>query len=221
MSEGTTGRSRIPAFDAVDGRQCAPGNHLGRPRYTRHRCVSSPPRRGSSSEYRARRPDGMTHESDAQDPRRAQVWASAFADHQARLARSLTRDGSVAADVVQETSANQPHQTLDGQPLYPSLLDRAVALAFGLAMNNAFVDGNKRVAHAALETTLVINGWELNAPVDDQEQLLLDLAAGRVNRDQLLAQIRTGWWPWVKRADRTAVTSAWYARRDSNPRPRH
>ena len=30
-------------------------------------------------------------------------------------------------------------------------------------MNHPFVDGNKRVGHAALETLLVLNGFELDA----------------------------------------------------------
>jgi hypothetical protein len=30
------------------------------------------------------------------------------------------------------------------------------------------VDGNKRTGHAAMETCLVLNGYELNATVDEQ-----------------------------------------------------
>jgi death on curing protein len=47
------------------------------------------------------------------------------------------------------------------------------------------VDGNKRVGHAAMETLLVLNGAEINATTAEQEQLMLDLAAGRIGRSQL------------------------------------
>ena len=59
------------------------------------------------------------------------------------------------------------------------------ALCFSLALNHPFVDGNKRVAHAAMEVFLVLNGAELVASVDEQEQLMLDVAAGRHTREQL------------------------------------
>ena len=39
-------------------------------------------------------------------------------------------------------------------------------LGFSLISNHPFVDGNKRVGHAALETFLMLNGYELTADVD-------------------------------------------------------
>ena len=68
--------------------------------------------------------------------------------------------------------------TFGGQELYPGLADKAAALGFSLVCNHPFVDGNKRVGHAAMETFLVLNGWELAAGVDEQEQVILRLAAG-------------------------------------------
>lgn len=52
------------------------------------------------------------------------------------------------------------------------------------------MDGNKRVAHAAMETFLVLNGAEIDAPVDDQERLMLGLAAGRIERRHLTEWLR-------------------------------
>jgi death-on-curing protein len=49
-------------------------------------------------------------------------------------------------------------------------------------MNHPFVDGNKRVGHAAMETFLVLNGHELRAEVDDAEGTILQLPAGRLTR---------------------------------------
>ena len=37
---------------------------------------------------------------------------------------------------------------------------------------------------------LVLNGTEIDAPVDDQERLMLDLAAGRIGRSQLIDWLR-------------------------------
>jgi death-on-curing protein len=52
------------------------------------------------------------------------------------------------------------------------------------------VDGNKRVGHAAMETFLVLNGAEIDASLDEQERVMLDLAAGRVDRGQLADWLR-------------------------------
>jgi len=62
---------------------------------------------------------------------------------------------------------------------------RSGALGFSLTLNHPFVDGNKRVAHAAMEVFLILNGHEIIATVEDQEQLMLALAAGDVTRDAL------------------------------------
>ena len=81
-----------------------------------------------------------------------------------------------------ESALAQPRATF-GDDLYPTLAHKAAALAYSLALNHPFVDGNKRVAHAALETFLVLNGHELAAEVDDAERTMLSLAAGRLPRD--------------------------------------
>ncbi len=57
--------------------------------------------------------------------------------------------------------------------------------------NHPFVDGNKRLGHAATETFLILNGSEIDAPVDEQERLMLDLASGRLTREQLAAWLLT------------------------------
>lgn len=49
-------------------------------------------------------------------------------------------------------------------------------------MNHPFVDGNKRIGHAAMETFLVLNGFEMNADVDDSESMILRLAASQLDR---------------------------------------
>lgn len=82
-----------------------------------------------------------------------------------------------------ESAVSQPYAAFGGQELYPDLATKAAALCFSLVMNHPFVDGNKRVGHAAMETMLILNGHELDASVDMQERLILDLAAGKMNRD--------------------------------------
>lgn len=84
-----------------------------------------------------------------------------------------------------ESALAQPKMTFDKKELYPTIEEKAAALAFSLSSNHPFVDGNKRVAHAAMEVFLFLNGREINASVDEQEDLFLRLASGKLTRDNL------------------------------------
>ncbi len=61
----------------------------------------------------------------------------------------------------------------------------AAAYAFGIAGNHPFIDGNKRIGHAAMEVFLVLNGHQIEASVDEQEQVVLQLASGALDRDTM------------------------------------
>ena len=84
-----------------------------------------------------------------------------------------------------ESAVAQPRATFDGLDLHTTVTAKAAALAYSLALNHPFLDGNKRVAHAAMEVFLALNGLDLHADVDEQEALFLDLAAGRSSRSEL------------------------------------
>jgi len=83
-----------------------------------------------------------------------------------------------------ESALGQPQQTFGGDDLYPSLVAKAATLGFSLIKNHPFVDGNKRVGHAAVEAMLMLNGFELAATVDDSEAEVLAVADGSHTREQ-------------------------------------
>ena len=89
-----------------------------------------------------------------------------------------------------EASLAQPRQSFAGVDLYPGLTAKAAALGFSLIQNHPFVDGNKRIGHAAMETTLVLNGFELSAKVEAAEAAVLAVASGQLNRDALTRWVR-------------------------------
>lgn len=85
-----------------------------------------------------------------------------------------------------ESAVAQPQAAFAGADLYPSLAAKSAALCFSLVLNHPFVDGNKRVGHAAMETFLLLNGFGVVAAVDEQESLVLALASGSLSRETLL-----------------------------------
>lgn len=94
-----------------------------------------------------------------------------------------------------ESAVAQPQMTFDGQDLYSCLPTKATALGFSLIRNHPFVDGNKRIGHLAMEMFLVLNGHELDAGVDEQERIILGLAAGEVSREEFAGWVRSSMRP--------------------------
>jgi prophage maintenance system killer protein len=70
-----------------------------------------------------------------------------------------------------ESAVAQPQMSFDGVPLYPTIAEGAAALCLSLVMNHPFIDGNKRVGHASMETFLVLNGYELAGPQPVEEAM--------------------------------------------------
>lgn len=89
-----------------------------------------------------------------------------------------------------ESALAQPEMTFGGEDLYPTLIEKASVLAYSLCKNHPFLDGNKRVAHGAMEIFLVLNGFEIKATIDEQEKLFLDLAGSRLTREGLVNWLR-------------------------------
>lgn len=63
----------------------------------------------------------------------------------------------------------------------PDLADLAASLAFGLARNHPFVDGNKRTAHVCYRAFLALNGATISASDEDKYITTLSLAEGSLS----------------------------------------
>jgi death-on-curing protein len=74
---------------------------------------------------------------------------------------------------------------------YGDLIEEAAALWESLAMNHGFVDGNKRVALAAVLVFLGLNGSQLTAEPDDVTAFIYHhLEGGTFRKDVLDAWLR-------------------------------
>jgi death on curing protein len=89
-----------------------------------------------------------------------------------------------------ESALAQPRMTFGGEDLYPTLVEKAAALGYSLIANHPFVDGNKRTGHAAMEVFLMLNGCEIQASVDEQERVILQVAAGEMKREGFTEWLR-------------------------------
>ena len=83
-----------------------------------------------------------------------------------------------------ESAIAQPQMTFGGDDLYKSISEKAAVLGFSLIQNHAFVDGNKRIGHAATEVFLMMNGYEIVSTVDEQEEIIISIASGDLGREE-------------------------------------
>ena len=79
-----------------------------------------------------------------------------------------------------------PFQTLEGQPAFPTVQQKAARLGIGLIMNHPFVDGNKRIGAHVMLTVLAMNGIELTYTQQELYETILKVASGEASFETLL-----------------------------------
>ena len=121
-------------------------------------------------------------------------------------AASLERFGGlpgVRDEGLLESAIAQPSQSFGGVELYPTLEEKAARLAFGLAKNHAFLDGNKRVATACMAAVLRMNGRAFRPDAGELLSTMLGVAEGSVTYEALVEWVRVQGLSRPPRATRT------------------
>ncbi len=79
------------------------------------------------------------------------------------------------------SAAARPQATAFGKDAYPGLDAKAAALLHSLARSHALVDGNKRLALAAVIAFYGVNGHRLTLTNDEAYDLVIDVATGHLD----------------------------------------
>lgn len=93
-------------------------------------------------------------------------------------------------ETLLESAIARPRQHYAYGNPQPDLAALAASLAYGLARNHAFVDGNKRTAFVACLTFIVLNGGELDASMEDKYLTFLALGEGQLTEAELADWLR-------------------------------
>ena len=120
------------------------------------------------------------------------VWvdkALALTMHDRQLAEHGGGSGVRDEGMLDSALARPQQRYAYGDPP-PDLAELAAALAFGLARNHPFVDGNKRTAAVACETFILLNDATLEASDDELYPLYLGLAEGSLDEAEFAAWLR-------------------------------
>ncbi len=89
-------------------------------------------------------------------------------------------------DLLQSALA-QPQVTFGGKLLHQSIHQQAAAYFFHLCQNHPFIDGNKRVGLVSALVFLKNNRRSIDFSPEKLELLTWDVAAGRVNKEEITA----------------------------------
>jgi len=116
--------------------------------------------------------------------------ADVLAIHDEQIAEHGGLDGVRDMNVIESAIARPRHLMNFGDPA-PDVAALAATLAFGLAKNHGFVDGNKRTSAVATETYLALNGLKFTASDEEIVQVWTDVGAGQMAEDKLADWLRS------------------------------
>lgn len=109
--------------------------------------------------------------------------------HDAALQGFGGRPG-VREEALLQSAVAAPQATLGGQSPFADLVEVAAAYLYYLTRNHAFIDGNKRTAMLAAIVFLRVNGLETAPDSPAWEDLMVDVGASRLDRDQTTERLR-------------------------------
>ena len=95
-------------------------------------------------------------------------------------------------EALLEAAVAAPQATMMGRPLMSDPIEIAAAYLYYVCRNHAFIDGNKRTALAACLVFLESNGLlpDAKLPIEQWEEFVLDVAAGKLDRDATTRRLR-------------------------------
>ena len=109
--------------------------------------------------------------------------------HQSAVRDFGGADG-IRENALLESAVAAPQATFEGKSIYESLTEIAAAYLFYLCRNHPFLDGNKRTALGACLVFLRLNEVETKPDGPEWEQLVLDVAASRIDRDETTRRLK-------------------------------
>ena len=120
------------------------------------------------------------------------IWIEkplALAIHDRQLAEHGGGTG-VRDEALLDSALARPQQLFAYGDPPPDLAALAASLAYGIARNHPFVDGNKRTAAVACETFIRLNSGALQADDLELYPVYIALAEGSLPEDELAAWLR-------------------------------
>jgi len=109
--------------------------------------------------------------------------------HKRQIAEHGGSDG-VRDEGLLLSALARPQNLLAYSEVPPDISALAASLAYGIAKNHPFIDGNKRTALVVTRTFLLFNGFNMEANQEEKYLTFLKLAEGNLSEEELTDWIR-------------------------------
>ena len=86
-----------------------------------------------------------------------------------------------------DAALNRPFATVGGEDLFPTHFDKAAAIMHGIITGHPFLDGNKRTGYELGRLLLQEGGHDIEAPLDERYDMVIQAATGRLDVDGIKA----------------------------------
>ena len=106
-----------------------------------------------------------------------------------RLIEATGGSNGIRDDGMLDSALANPFQSFGDEELYPSIQAKAAQLCFGIVKNHPMVDGNKRLGTHVMLVFLALNGYELSYTQKELSDIILDLATGKIDAEDILLWI--------------------------------
>ena len=91
---------------------------------------------------------------------------------------------------LMESAIARPYQTFGGKDLYPTVLEKAAALAESIIINHPFIDGNKRTGLLAMLVILEIGNFKITASNDDTYNFTIEISTGEIKFEEIVLWLK-------------------------------
>lgn len=92
---------------------------------------------------------------------------------------------------ILDASLNRPFATFGGVDLFSTAMEKAAAMMHGIITGHPFIDGNKRTGFALARLILQDGGLDIHAGRDEEYDLVIRVATGRMDVEEVHAWTKT------------------------------
>jgi death on curing protein len=85
-----------------------------------------------------------------------------------------------------ESAIVRPNQTFGGEDLYPTVYEKAAAIAESLIINHPFVDGNKRTGFLGMLAILEEGDLEITVSNEAIYEFVINISTGEIKFEQIV-----------------------------------
>lgn len=97
----------------------------------------------------------------------------------------------IRSENLLESAIEAPYQTFDGEEFFPTKIEKAARLGYGLISNHPFIDGNKRIGVYIMILFLEVNGIHMEFTDQEIEDIALSTASGNMKYEDILKFLKS------------------------------